>query len=370
MKIVFIVGALEPGRDGVGDYSRRLAGALSKNGDQVAIISINDKYITKTESGIQYAEDQKINVLRIASMLTSSERFSAAQKFIEAFSPEWISIQFVPYAFHPKGLPFGLVGYLRSLSNGRKIHFMFHELWVGLYGEVSFKNKIVGKLQKLIIRNLLSSLRPNFVTTTIPIYKQNLLNERKEILPLFSNIPVIVDFETFQKSTNDITVTAIHFGSFSGNLKEFRDQLIHLKSISEISKRKLNLVVMGEGGPFKLQALNIAYELLGREQVSDLGKLSFEDVSKNMLKADIGISRADYVMFGKSGSTIAMLEHGLPVILRGKRPVNSSYEKIEEFEDQLIFSSDEIKLLPRKRLPISQLEKVSLTLTKNFALQG
>mgnify|MGYP003474349261 CR=1 FL=1 len=42
MKILFICGSLEPGKDGVGDYTRRFCGELLKMNYEVQILSIND----------------------------------------------------------------------------------------------------------------------------------------------------------------------------------------------------------------------------------------------------------------------------------------------------------------------------------------
>jgi hypothetical protein len=43
MKIVFVCGSVEIGRDGVGDYTRQLGLELLNQGHEVRIIGINDK---------------------------------------------------------------------------------------------------------------------------------------------------------------------------------------------------------------------------------------------------------------------------------------------------------------------------------------
>ena len=45
MKIMFICGSLEPGKDGVGDYTRRLCAHLKKHHIEVGILAYNDKFI-------------------------------------------------------------------------------------------------------------------------------------------------------------------------------------------------------------------------------------------------------------------------------------------------------------------------------------
>ena len=53
MKLIFICGSLEPGRDGVGDYTRRLAGELIRQGHQIAIIALNYKIIAMITKELQ-----------------------------------------------------------------------------------------------------------------------------------------------------------------------------------------------------------------------------------------------------------------------------------------------------------------------------
>ena len=44
MRLVFLCASLEPGRDGVGDYTRRLAAELAARGHDVACVAMNDRH--------------------------------------------------------------------------------------------------------------------------------------------------------------------------------------------------------------------------------------------------------------------------------------------------------------------------------------
>ena len=74
MKICFICGSLEPGKDGVGDYSRRLAGELIRLGHQASIISINDSFVASIDEVFQMDEDTCISCLRIPARLRKDEK--------------------------------------------------------------------------------------------------------------------------------------------------------------------------------------------------------------------------------------------------------------------------------------------------------
>src|SRR5690349_7383960 len=114
MRILFICGALEPGKDGVGDYTRRLAGAVQSLGHEPAIIALYDSWVGEPTVAVQCAENNKILVLRIASNISERYRYRRAKEWVNTFDPVWISLQFVPYAYNPKGLPFSLAKELKA----------------------------------------------------------------------------------------------------------------------------------------------------------------------------------------------------------------------------------------------------------------
>ncbi|MBC8041217.1 MAG: hypothetical protein H7Y06_11790, partial [Opitutaceae bacterium] len=47
MKILFFCTSLELGCDGVGDYTRRLAGECAARGHDCTLIALNDTYVTR-----------------------------------------------------------------------------------------------------------------------------------------------------------------------------------------------------------------------------------------------------------------------------------------------------------------------------------
>src|SRR5690606_19610796 len=104
----------------------------------------------------------------------------------------WISLQFVIFSFHQKGIPYKLPRNLAYLIEGRRFHCMFHELWVGLDSGSLFKSSIRSSLQKLIIKQMLDLLKPIAVHTHLPAYYTDLesLGLQVSPLPLFSNIEV------------------------------------------------------------------------------------------------------------------------------------------------------------------------------------
>ncbi len=192
MKIIFICGSLEPGRDGVGDYTRKIACELIRQGNKVGIVALNDKDVRNELNGVQKSGDITLPVLRLPSDLHPVQRYKRAGFWIDSNNPEWISLQFVPFAFHPKGLLFGFSKYIHRFTKGRRLHIMFHELWVGRANNSSIKRRVLSYLQQTQIKNLIKVLQPALIHTHLPILQLKL--KKMDIvvkpLPLFSNINV------------------------------------------------------------------------------------------------------------------------------------------------------------------------------------
>lgn len=346
MKLIFLCGSLEPGRDGVGDYSRRLACELIRKSHEVAIIALNDRVSASLYDGLQSSNGIEVPVLRLPASMDEKERFSHAGDYIRKFGPEWVSLQYVPFSFEKRGLPFSFGKHLKSLGSNIKWHFMFHELWVGLHGYSSFKLKMLGLMQKVIIKQMLAAINPESVTTSIGIYKKNLGWKEVNLIPLFSNIPVAGMPQEETKSSDSLT--AIHFGCFTGALDDYKRQVDFLSAIGEKTGKTVCLEIIGNGGHYKEKALDISRHAFGEENVIDRGFLPEESISNHLLRADIGISRADYTLFGKSGSAMAMLEHGLPLLLRGKRPTEDIIGSNFPFKEQLVYPDDPSKEFAKK----------------------
>ena len=126
MKILFLCGSAEPGKDGVGDYTRRLCGELIRIGHQAQILSLFDKHSDTFISQIQVIENTDVLVNRIPIKLPYSKRLSFTNEIIQKFTPDWISLQYVPHSFNLKGLPFWLISFLKKVNIKHKWHVMFH----------------------------------------------------------------------------------------------------------------------------------------------------------------------------------------------------------------------------------------------------
>lgn len=364
MNQIFICGSLEPGRDGVGDYSRMMAAALIERGAQVALLAFNDAYMEGISLEEQEQRGVHIHALRMGRNEAAGKRVSEAKKWIDQLDPEWLSLQFVPYAFHKKGLPWRCASQMQKIGKGRKWHIMFHELWVGMSKTDKPKRKIYGWGQKQIIRNMIYSLKPEIIHTQTHLYQAYLhqMNLDVKYLPLFSNIASRANESLDKKGKIKIAIFgSLHAGA---NFTEFIDWLLSREIIN------FEFCFLGDNGLEQkkwlevLQKRRIPYKLYGW--------LSERMVSHKLSQCSWGLTSTPYSLVEKSGSVAAMLEHGLRVYCIGRdwKPrgicTDPSGTEVIEWNPQLDFNKlcERKVTAPHRRLP-DVARRLVLDLSKN-----
>lgn len=333
MEIVLICGTLEPGCDGVGDYAIRLAEELDRMGHSASILAINDRFVNNNNiDDIVPGLINQVRILRIPSILPEKHRLELSKAWLKQLNPTWVSLQFVPFSFQNKGLPFALGSFLKKLEVGFKWHIMFHELWVGMPKGTSRKHVIWGWLQKHIVKALIVKLQPHGIHTPCQLYHAQLTHLGFDVkhLPLFSNIPVKAMAYQLQQTESAIPITNGDDNWFnSPNLSEISLVIfgtIHpqalagkfIELVSTFMERhglKIKLTLVGRCGPY--QEFWISACRLTGISVEVKGEQPAETISYLLSNADIGISTSAFAMIDKSGTVAAMLEHKLPVICVG-----------------------------------------------------
>lgn len=316
MKIIFICGSLQSGKDGVGDYTRLLSSELIKIGHLVSIVSINDKFTDECIEENQLAGNVSIAVLRIPSHMKTKASMKIARLYIDKFDPDILSLQFVLFSFHNKGLPFFLSSQLKSLGTNRKWQIMFHELWVGIEEGASLKFKLWGFFQRHLIKSLVINLTPVSVHTHARVY-QYLLNSigvRVNSLALFSNVCYNFSSHIIKDGGVGQNKKIVEFAIFGS---------IHVSN-------KLHKFLEEAGDYGKNHQLTFRFFIIGRnnsqaentiELIESFGMMAKllgeqpEDVISSLLQSvDYGLSTTPYTLADKSGTVAAMLYHGKTVI--------------------------------------------------------
>jgi hypothetical protein len=316
MKILFLCGSVEPGKDGVGDYTRRLAGELIRKGHRAVILSLCDKHVNCLLSETQISEETPVKVWRIPKATHYNQRLPITQEIVKEVAPDWISLQFVPYGFDSKGLPFWLLRFLKQLKGFHQWHIMFHELWLGIEKESSLKNKFIGCVQLKLIKFMMTSLSFIVIHTQSKLHL-HYLNKHKiatSLLPLFGNIPVL---KMTKQTEAEAELQLVIFGTIHhGALISLVDFIVDAKKMMKANSRTYKFIFIGRNGTSinnliqKLQEHTISFDIMG--------ELNEIEISKHLSKAFYGISTTPYKISEKSGAIAAMKEHGLNVLCVSK----------------------------------------------------
>ncbi len=349
MNLLFLCGSAEPGKDGVGDYTRRLCGELIRTGHNAQIVSLYDKHVVSFITQNQVIEETPVIVRRMPIITSYKQRLAWTQEIVKEIAIDWISLQFVPYSFNPKGLPFWMSGFLKALKGNHQWHVMFHEIWIGIEKKASLKSKCTGILQKQIVLKILQNLNFVVINTNTNLYRLQLLNlgYNSKLLPLFSNISNnIIDYN--EKKTDELIFAffgGIHFGA---PIQEFMDELK-----LELEKRKgcfVKFLFVGNcGSSLKewtmiLDSENIKYEIFGY--------CSNQEISEKLLTCNYGVSTTPYLLIQKSGSVATLIEHGLPVLCIARKWEVSKLDinKVDPMENVIDFKKDSIQKLFNKKI--------------------
>jgi len=380
MKTAFLCGSLEPGRDGVGDYIRRLAGELIRQGYPSAAVALNDPHISETVFGSQEIEGTSVSVLRLPGAAPWNKRIIESRNWADVFNPDWMSLQFVPFAFHRKGLYFGLGRNLAKINAKASWHVMFHELWLGLGEQSPVKHRVWGALQRLIVMDLMRRLRPCIVHTQAETYRIVLKREKIKagILPLFSNIPYIKG-DGWDGLLEPLVTEAVGrhpdrsglylagvLGMVAPEWNAERAVATLLPLVQRFQKR-LVLVFFGRSN-MELEAVSkLKLTLKNRADVIAAGERTSSEMSRILQTLDIGIATTPRQVIQKSGSAAAMLEHGLTLlVIRDDWRLRGSDAPPVEKSSRLL-SPNEFAVL--KTLPARDLQRPGNSGVKRVACQ-
>lgn len=312
---MFVCGTWEPGVDGVGDYTYRLAINLCKIGVSCNIVAINDYRVKALKKVSRHvSEKTNLTVLRIPASCSAMEKARLLGSEVSLRRPDWISLQYVPYSFNRKGLIWKMFLWLSHIRSGAKWHMMTHELWIDPNEKLS--NRVIAPLQRLLLRGLIFYLRPMVVHTSNEYYVEKLrsINVNASRLPLFSNIAVHHNTHFDAKSESGIRFVV--FGSIHAEWKPSRliDELEGFADASGI--KPITVISIGNAGSHGVKLWQkLAATTPDWLEFKQMGSLTAAEISLELQRADFGITTTPSHLLGKSGSVAAMLAHKLIVIV-------------------------------------------------------
>jgi hypothetical protein len=321
MKIALICSSVEPGRDGVGDYSVRLGVALVAQGHRVLIIAERDFAVTAADP--VDGEREGIPVLRLPASASNERRARELGDALDKFAADWVIVQFVCWGFADHGVLDPPLTALTDALSGRQLAIYCHELWLGLERGASLRHRLWGRRQRKGILRFLSGLQPALVMTSNAVYADVLrhFGWNSRMIPLFSNIPYqpgggpkFLSLLGEQTSRSERVIVAV-FGSMDPRWQP-QAALRWVSTEAQHRNRKVLLVIAGRRSPRDEKfAQRLAREVSPFAKALVLGEVSPEVVSGMLQEADIGLPACDWLRLGKSGVAAAMTAHGLPMLV-------------------------------------------------------
>ena len=300
MRIAFVTSCLEPECDGVGDYTTLLAEECERRGHVVARLALNDSHVS--------AVIDSPGLLRLPSTLPWPVRLERARQWLEAFTPDWASLQFVNYGFHPRGSAMGTAVRLRRLFAGWPVQVFLHELWIGEETAASWKHRLLGWWQRRGVLSLLRTLDTRVIHTSNATYVHRLARYglTAKRLPLFGSLPLPT---TAHREKKDALTFAL-FGTLHP-VWPAEPLFTQLRAL----QRPIDIVHAGNigAGEALWSRLDSTYGATFRFR--RLGRLPSQALADFFASADFGVATTPWAIIGKSASVAAMLDCGLPVIV-------------------------------------------------------
>ncbi len=306
----------------MGDYTLSLAAALRSLGHAVLVVALNDRWVSDVAGHDNAAG---VALERLPSGLPWAERMDRACARLRDFRAEWVSFQMSCYAYHRKGVLYAFNRHLRKLAAVcDNWQVMFQELWVGFETGASPRRRLVGALQRHLIKPAVQTLRPRLLQTSTPLFQALLrtIGLEASVLPLAGSIPVHPDsdpgwFLQILGGTGASPRGSYLAGGFFGAIYpnwEPEPFFSSLRTVAAKTGQKVRIFAAGRmgGGEAIWDRLPAAYPDFRFEK---LGALSVERVSQYLQNLDFGIAATPWLVIGKSSATAAMLDHGLPVMV-------------------------------------------------------
>lgn len=284
-KIALISSQFPPCLDGVGDYTWHLGKELEK------------------EHRVYYFNLPKLNLTH-----WNFKNWLKVYQSIKVVQPDLISLQYVPFGFHEKGLPFSLIIFWTLLKRkGYNLQITFHEIAIA-YNAHSLRQSLASSLQKAIAY-MLCKLSDHIFTGTL-VYKKMLLKYKKDIsfvaigpniLPHHDAIP---DKNILTSFANRVTTNLIIA------LNELKNEGI-----------ELTLYALGKiDSHQKKSLLDLAKETAYDKEIFFYNNISREEFAMHLNKGDIYLQMEHVASDGngglalKSGALASAMAFGKAII--------------------------------------------------------
>jgi len=322
--IGLICGSAELGRDGVGDYSRRFAKAWKESQGPASIIAAHDSHVSTP----CVEQEGDIRIHRLPSSATNADWQTSFQGWLTSEKPGQIFLQYVPFAYQKRGLPFTFFRKVMSQADTLPIHWMCHEIACGLSRQSSLKERLLGLCQKKLLAQALKGARS--ISTSNPDYQARLAKlttKPVHLLPLFSNIEHrkrLDDRERNQQRirwgvASECDLLWVLFGRIASDFPRAHF-LAHLEAQLASANRRACIISVG-----RIDRGESAWAVFQKGQYEcirfqRLGELPTDELDTLIQCADFGLATTPLKGIGKSSTAMVILERGKPLVGHAQSP--------------------------------------------------
>lgn len=325
-RLLLICGCLEPEKDGIGDYSRILAQTLAQSGNKCLLASFGDTHINED---VEYHGDESADlwVIRYKHSLQDASTAKSAKELISKWLPSLILLQYNPYCYHIKGLPWYLPRSLNDVLGSTPVCIIFHELWNSFKFPIALKSKFYSPFQKLIISRLKTSVNLVGSLTTSNYYRMmlKLVGINAMIAPVYSNIQKPTSQElcpseiesNLRRIYQDHDFVIVIFGNQWTHPDKAK--ISKLNTSLSLSTKKSIIIAVGIHSEKSIKTiLSLHSGYLSSFPLHFTGPLGGQDLAFALSSSTIAITTYPYELANKSGAIAAILDNGTPVYFIGQ----------------------------------------------------
>lgn len=325
---------------GPSDANRLLAAEFKRMGLGVSLCSLHDPAVHRVENGELDLDGFALPALRIPASVPWPGKVSRVGEFFGEQEPEWLILRFISYSFQRKGIVLAAARHFPAMFRGRKLVVLLDEIWIG-EGREPLRHMLVGRLQRWIILRMIQQLRPTLMFTN-NLHNTRILQQQgvtAPLLRLFGSIPIAHPdggawlLGQLRQRNVPIDRTNRHEWILLGNFGACHppwnpsELFASLKEYAAQTGRKVAILSIGNLGATEGHWNAIASRYSHDFAFAALGMQDVKSVSLFLHSIDWGITTNNYHHFGKSGTSMAMIEHGLPVVVTRIAPDDD----LEEF---------------------------------------
>ncbi|WP_372367641.1 glycosyltransferase family 4 protein [Candidatus Uabimicrobium sp. HlEnr_7] len=304
MHILIICKNFPPIHCGVGDYTYNLAQEFAKN-SQIKVSVITCGQIEKC------VRLKNVEVHCIPENWNSKSVKTIVTK-INEIKPTYILLQYVPYLYDPRGVPFYICKLLWLLRS-KKVAIFFHEVAI----EISKKPKvlIVSLLQRFIAYVLCYLSR--YIIVSNECVEKFLKNKETKLIHIGSNIPQCTKSKSDLRKihSNVVGKCDILFAMF-GNI---RYNYMLLPVLKQLHQQNISwkLILIGSYKNARAQHFyNEIYRLNLNDHIHTTGYVDVNDAAEYLAMSDIFLiwEPADKGIFLHSGALCAAFANSLVIV--------------------------------------------------------